>query len=365
MTARLDAFLQMGRDQGGSDIHLAVGCPPAFRVLGDVTPIRYRDLVADELKALLQEVMSEAQQAEFEAGNDLDFSYSLKEDERYRLNVFRKEGGVGAVIRVVPKTIPPLDELGLPPIVKSLAQSPHGLLLVTGATGTGKSTTLASIIDYLNGTLKLNIITLEDPVEYVHKSKNSLVVQREVGTSVDSYAEGLRAALREDPDVILVGEMRDAETIMTAMTAAETGHLVLGTLHTTSAMKTLDRIIDVLPAEQKAQGTMFLAQSLLGVVSQTLVRTADGRGRKAILEIMVMTAAISNMLLTGKTIQIPATMQTGREQGMQLMDHALIEAVQAKEIDPDAAYLHAHDKRLLQRFVTDGKLLPQVSLVGR
>ena len=365
MTAHIDAFLQMGRDQGGSDIHLGVGCPPALRVLGEITPIRYRDLTGDELKALLHEVMSDVQKVEFEAGNDVDFSYSPKDDERYRLNVFRKEGGVGAVIRVVPKSIPPLDELGLPPIVKSLAQSPHGLLLVTGATGTGKSTTLASIIDYLNSTCKLNIITLEDPVEYLHKSKSSLVVQREVGTSVDSYAAGLRAALREDPDVILVGEMRDAETIMTAMTAAETGHLVLGTLHTTSAMKTLDRIIDVLPAEQKAQGTMFLAQSLLGVISQTLVRTADGRGRKAILEIMVMTSAISNMLLTGKTIQIPATMQTGREQGMQIMDHALLEAVQAKEIDPDAAYLHAHDKRLLQRFVTDSKLLPQVSLVGR
>lgn len=365
MTARIDAFLQLGREQGCSDIHLAVGCPPVLRVLGEVTPIRYRDLTEDELKSLIFEILGDANKAEFEAGNDLDFSYAPKDDERYRLNVFRKEGGVGAVIRVVPKTIPPLEELGLPAIVKTLAQSSHGLLLVTGATGTGKSTTLASIIDFLNATCRLNIITIEDPVEYLHRSKSSLVVQREVGSSVGSFAEGLRAALREDPDVILVGEMRDAETIMTAMMAAETGHLVLGTLHTTSAVKTLDRIIDVLPPEQKAQGMMFLAQSLLGVISQTLVKTADGRARKAILEVMVMTPAISNMLLTGKSIQIPAAMQTGREHGMQLMDHALVDAVQAKQIDPDAAYMHAHDKKLLQRFVTDARLLPQVSLVGR
>ena len=365
MTANIDALLASGRAQGSSDIHLAVGCPPMLRVLGEMTPMSHPDLSEDELKALLCEILSPAHRTEFDAGNDLDFSYATAGDERYRLNVFCKEGGVGAVIRVVPRTIPPFEELGLPAIVKTLAQSSHGLLLVTGATGTGKSTTLASIIDYLNTTCKLNIITIEDPVEYVHKSRNSLIVQREVGGSVGSFAEGLSAALREDPDVILVGEMRDAETIMTAMMAAETGHLVLGTLHTTSAVKTLDRIIDVLPAEQKAQGMMFLAQSLLGVISQTLVKTADGSARKAILEILVMTPAISNMLLTGKSIQIPAAMQTGREHGMQIMDHALVEAVQAKEIDPDNAYLHAHDKRLLQRFVTDPKLLPQVSLVGR
>ena len=365
MTAGIDALLAGGRAQGSSDIHLAVGCPPMLRVLGEMTPMSHPDLSEDELKTLLCEILSPANKTEFDAGNDLDFSYATADDERYRFNVFCKEGGVGAVIRVVPKTIPPFEELGLPAIVKTLAQSTHGLLLVTGATGTGKSTTLASIIDYLNATSKLNIITIEDPVEYVHKSRNSLVVQREVGGSVGSFAEGLSAALREDPDVILVGEMRDAETIMTAMMAAETGHLVLGTLHTTSAVKTLDRIMDVLPAEQKAQGMMFLSQSLLGVISQTLVKTADGKARKAILEIMVMTPAISNMLLTGKSIQIPAAMQTGREHGMQIMDHALIEAVQSKEIDPDTAYLHAQDKRLLQRFVTDPKLLPQVSLVGR
>jgi twitching motility protein PilT len=365
VSTRLDAFLQFGREQGCSDIHLAVGSPPMLRVLGEITPIRYRDLGEDELTSLLYEIFDDERREKFEAGYDIDFSYAPRGDERYRLNVFRKAGGIGAVIRVVPKTIPPLDQLGLPPIVKTLASAPHGLLLVTGATGTGKSTTLASIIDYLNSTRKLNIISIEDPVEFLHKSKSSLVVQREVGSSVGSFAEGLRAALREDPDVILVGELRDPETIMMAMTAAETGHLVLGTLHTSSAVKTLDRIIDVLPAEQKQQGAMFLSQCLVGAISQTLVRSPDGRSRKAVLEIMVMTPAISNMLLSGKSIQIPAAMQSGREHGMQLMDHALIEAIQAKQIDPDAAYLHAQDKKLLQRFVTDSKLLPQMSLVGR
>ncbi len=365
MSARIDAFLQMGREQGGSDIHLAVGCPPMLRVMGEVAPIRYRDLNEDELKSLLYEVLGDAQKAEFEAGNDLDFSYAPDQTERYRFNVFRKAGGIGAVVRVVPKTIPPLEQLELPPVVKTLAEYDHGMVLVTGATGTGKSTTLAAIVDYLNSTKKLNIITLEDPVEYLHQSKMSLVVQREVGSSVGSFAEGLRSALRQDPDVILVGELRDAETIMLAMTAAETGHLVLGTMHTASAVKTLDRIIDVLPAEQKAQGTMFLAQSLKGVISQTLVMKPNRQGRKAIVEIMLVTMAISNLILGGRVVQIPTAIQTGRDRGMQLMDQALLEAVQAKQIDPDAAYLHAQDKQLLQRFVTDPKLLPQVGLVVR
>jgi twitching motility protein PilT len=364
MTSRIDALLQLGREQGSSDIHLAVGHPPLFRIMGEIAPIRYRDLSADELSQLINEVMDDAQRAEFEAGQDIDFGYSPRDGERYRFNVYRKMGGVGCAIRVVPKNIPPLDRLGLPPVVKNLASTHQGMVLVTGATGTGKSTTLAAIVDYLNSTRKLNIITLEDPVEYVHTSKMSLIVQREVGSSVRGFAEGLRAALREDPDVILVGELRDPDTIMMAMVAAETGHLVLGTLHTTSAAKTLDRIVDVLPAEQKAQGTTFLAQSLRGVISQTLVATSNRTGRKVIAEIMVMTPAISNLLMTGRTFQITSAMQTGRELGMQLMDQALVEAVQAKEIDPDEAYLHAQDKKLLQRFVTNPKLLPQVNLVG-
>jgi twitching motility protein PilT len=237
-------------------------------------------------------------------------------------------------------------------------------VLVTGATGTGKSTTLAAMLHHLNTTRKYNIITLEDPIEYVHTSAMSLVVQREVGTHVGTFAEGLRAALREDPDVILVGELRDAETVAMALMAAETGHLVLSTMHTTSATKTLERIIDAIPAEQKAQVTTGLAQMLRGVISQTLVKTAEGRGRKAIVEALVMTPAIAHLLSTDKIFQIPMKLETGRALGMQLLDQALLEAVQRKQIDPDDAYLHAQDKKPFQRFVTDPHLLPKISLVG-
>jgi len=239
------------------------------------------------------------------------------------------------------------------------------LILVTGTTGTGKTTTLAAMINQINKTRPKNIITLEDPIEFVHKSKESLVVQREVGTHVSSFSDGLRAALREDPDVILVGELRDTETISLALMAAETGHLVLGTLHTSNAMKTLDRVIDALPPEQRAQGVSALAQNLVAVVSQNLVRTLDGRSRKAILEVMLMIPAISNLLLTGKMHQIQSQIETGGERGMQSMDQALLQGILDKSIDPDDAYLYAVEKKSFQQYVTDPTLLPQVNLVGQ
>ncbi len=362
--ARLDAFLQLGREQGCSDIHLAVGIPPMLRMHGDLVGVKYRNLAAEELRDLIEEVLSETQKTAFASGKDLDFSYVGEGVGRFRVNLFRKLGGVGATFRVIPSQIPSLESLGLPPVVKGLTQHQQGLVLVTGAAATGKSTTLAAMVDHLNSTRRLNIITLEDPIEHVHQSKLSLMVQREVGTHVGSFAEGLRAALREDPDVILVGEMRDVETILLAMVATETGHLVLGTLHTTSATKTLDRILDALPVEQRAQGTLFLAQSLRGVVSQALLRTADGRGRRAIVEILVKTPAIANLIASGKVYQVPSMLQTGRESGMQLMDQALLEALNRKEIDPDDAYRCAADKRPFQRFVTDPTILPKVNLVG-
>ncbi len=362
--ARLDAFLQLGKEQGCSDIHLAVGVPPLLRMFGQLVPVKYRDLGREELQGLLHEILTDSQRAKFESGADLDFSYSQDGIGRFRVNLYRKVGGVGASFRVIPEQIPGLDSLGLPAVVKKLAGLHQGLVLVTGATGMGKSTTLAAMIDHLNSNRRLNIITLEDPIEFRHDSKMSLVVQREIGTHVASFAEGLRSALREDPDVILVGELRDTETITMAMIAAETGHLVLGTLHTTNATKTIDRIIDALPSEQKAQGTSFLSQSLRGVVSQALVRSADGRGRKAIAEILVMTHAIANLILTSKVFQIPASIQTGKDLGMQLLDQALLEALQRKEIDPNDAYRHAQDKQQIQRFVTDPELLPKVNLVG-
>ena len=236
------------------------------------------------------------------------------------------------------------------------------MVLVTGSTGTGKSTTLASMIDYLNSTRNLNIISLEDPIEFVHESKRSQVVQRELGTHVPSFADGVRAALREDPDVILVGELRDAETISMAMTAAETGHLVLGTLHTTGAVKSIDRIIDALPADQREQTKSFLSHSLQAVVTQNLVKTPDGRGRRAVHEILVMTRAISKLITTDQTHQIPAQLQTGKDLGMQLMDQALLEAVQNKLVDPDDAYRFATDIKKFERFVTDTTILQQVEI---
>jgi twitching motility protein PilT len=266
---------------------------------------------------------------------------------------------VGAVFRAIPAEVPTLDSLALPAIVKKLCDYHQGMVLVTGSTGTGKSTTLAAMIDLLNSTRKLNIISLEDPIEFVHRSKLSQVVQRELGTHLPSFAEGVRAALREDPDVILVGELRDPETIAMAMTAAETGHLVLGTLHTTSAVKTIDRMIDALPADEREQTKSFLAQSLIAVVTQVLVKRPEGRGRRAICETMVMNRAIAKLIQTDQTHQIPAQLQTGKDIGMELMDQALLRAIKSKEVDPDDAYAYASDKKLFSKYVVDRALLPR------
>lgn len=360
--ARLDAFLKLGRDQNCSDIHLSVGTPPLIRMHGELSQIKYRELLEPELNELLKEILSDAQLEALASKHNIEFSYACEEAGRFRVSVFHKVGGLGATFRSISSTIPTLKELNLPIAAENMLNANQGMILVTGSTGTGKSTTLASMIDLLNHNRRLNIITLEDPIEYIHKSAKSLVIQREIGTHVGSYHEGLRAALREDPDVILVGELRDPKTILMAMTAAETGHLVLGTLHTTSATKTIDRIIDAMPSEQKYQAAAFLSQHLHGVISQKLVRTFDGRKRKAIVEIFVKTPAISSLILNGKVFQIPSVLQTGKDQGMQLMDQALYEAVNKKEIDPDDAYLHASNKQQFQRFVTNPDLLPQVNL---
>jgi twitching motility protein PilT len=351
--ARIDAFLELAGKQGCSDIHLAVGVPPMLRLHGDLVPIKFRDLRDTELDGYIDEILSPNQQEQFKRGADLDFSYVAGYGGRFRVNVFRKDTGVGAVLRAIPASVPSLDSLNLPPICKKLCDHHQGMILVTGSTGTGKSTTLAAMIDHLNATRRLNIISLEDPIEFVHRSKQAQVIQRELHTHIPSFAEGVRAAMREDPDVILVGEMRDADTIRMAMTAAETGHLVLGTLHTTGAVKTIDRMIDALPPEEREQTKAFMAQSLLAVVTQVLVRSHDGRGRKAICEVLVMTKAIAKLIQLDQSHQIPSQLQTGREFGMQVLDQALIAAVQAKEIDPDDAYVYANDKKSLQRFVTN------------
>jgi len=356
--ARIDAFLKLGLAQGCSDIHLSVGVPPMLRMNGDLMPIKFRDLSDAELETYIREILTASQADTLDQGHDLDFSYVADEGGRFRVNVFRKATGPGAVFRYIPGDVPTLDQLNMPPILRKFCDYHQGMVLVTGSTGTGKSTTLAAMIDHLNATRKLNIISLEDPIEFVHPSKESQVIQREVGTHVTSFADGVRSAMREDPDVILVGELRDAETISMAMTAAETGHLVLGTLHTTGAVKTIDRIIDALPGELREQTKGFLAMSLKAVVTQVLVKTPDGRGRRAILEILVNNRAIAKLITTDQTHQIASQLQTGRDLGMQVMDASLLEAIEAKEIDPDDAIRFANDKKQFQRFVTDTDLVP-------
>ena len=361
---RIDTFLQLGLEQGCSDIHLAVGSPPLLRMFGELTPVKYRDLSNEELGQLVDEILSEPQKMEFRDNQELDFSYSAEGVGRFRANLYQKIGGLGATFRVISNMLPTIDSLGLPSVVKRLTEIQHGLVLVTGAAGMGKSSTLAAMVDHINETRRLNIITLEDPIEHVHASKRSLIKQREIGLHVNSFAAGIRDSLRQDPDVILVGELRDAETISMAMEAAETGHLVLGTLHTTSATKTLDRFLDGLPEDKRGAGKMFLAHNLKGVISQCLVRKASGRAYTAITEILVMTDAIANLILGDKLFQISACLQTGRELGMQMLDQALLEGVRNKEIDPDDAYYHANDKKQFQTFVTDPKLMPKMALLA-
>jgi len=355
---RIDSFLKLGLAQGCSDVHLAVGVPPMLRMNGDLMPIKFRELSDTELDSYVEEILSDGQRNLFHTGRDLDFSYVSEDGGRFRVNLFRKDSGVGAVFRYIPNEVPTLENLDVPNVIRDFCDYHQGMVLVTGSTGTGKSTTLAAMVDHLNKTRSLNIISLEDPIEFVHPSKKSQVIQRELGTHLTTFADGVRSAMREDPDVILVGELRDAETISMAMTAAETGHLVLGTLHTTGAVKTIDRIIDALPGELREQTKSFLAQSLKAVVTQVLVKTPDGRGRKAIMEILVNTRAISKLIMTDQSHQIPAQLQTGRDYGMQMLDQTLLDAIEKKEIDPDDAFRFALDKKKFKRFVTDTSILP-------
>jgi twitching motility protein PilT len=362
--ARIDAFLKLGLAQGCSDVHLAVGVPPMLRMNGDLLPIKFRELSDTELEAYVREILTANQIESLEAGHDLDFSYVAEEGGRFRVNVFRKVTGYGAVFRHIPPDVPTLEQLDVPKVLTDFCDYHQGMVLVTGSTGTGKSTTLAAMINHLNETKNLNIISLEDPIEFVHPSKKCQVIQRELGTHLTSFADGVRAAMREDPDVILVGELRDAETITMAMTAAETGHLVLGTLHTTGAVKTIDRIIDALPGELREQTKAFLAMSLKAVVTQVLCKTPDGRGRRAVLEILVNTRAIAKLITTDQTHQIPSQLQTGKDLGMQLLDQALLDSINRKEIDPDDAYRYANDKRKFTRFVTDTDIVPTIDVGG-
>jgi twitching motility protein PilT len=320
-----------------SDLHLSSGEPPVFRVDGDLMALNDVALSHDDIHASLMTIMSSAQQLKFSQSYECDFSLDVSDVSRFRVNVFQQARGVSAVFRVIPHVIPSLQSLHAPALLTELIQKPRGLVLVTGPTGSGKSTTLAAMVDVLNQTQPKHIVTIEDPIEFVQTSQQCLIQQREVGAHTHSFASALRAALREDPDVVLVGELRDLETIRLAITAAETGHLVLGTLHTSSAAKTMDRIVDVFPAEEKDMARSMLSESLNAVISQVLCKRKDGAGRVAAYEVMVGTPAVRNLIREGKVAQLYSAIQTGRGAGMQTLDQSLSTLVQQGLIDTQTA----------------------------
>ena len=349
--AKLDAFFKLMVDQGASDLHLVSGSQPILRVSGELQRVRFAVLESDDLKKMLYEVAPEYKIKQFEETGDVDFAYEIPGLARYRANYFVQKYGVAAVFRQIPDTILTVEQLGLPPVLNKLPLYPKGLVLVTGPTGSGKSTTLAALVDYANTHRKDHILTIEDPVEFVHKSRNCIVNHREVGLHTRSFTAALRAALREDPDIIMVGEMRDLETISLAVEAASTGHLVFGTLHTQSAAKTVDRIIDVFPHDQQEQIRATLADSLQAVVAQTLFKRRDTRGRCAALEILIATPAVRNLIRDGKTFQIPTVLQTGKKFGMQSLDDAILDHLEKGRIHPEDAYLHCLDKARFRAFL--------------
>ncbi len=355
--ARIDAFLKIGREQGGSDVHFSVGRPPLVRLDGELTPLKYRTLTVQETEDMVGEVLSDQQRQELDHSGAVDLSYSSEDAGRFRVNVCRHLHGLAIACRVTPDQVPRLADLGLPSIVSRFAGFSAGLVLVTGATGTGKSTTLAAIINEINLTRAVNIITLEDPIEFFHHNQKSQVIQREIGTHLPNFRDGLRSALRQDPDVILVGELRDAETVALALEASETGHLVFGTLHTRGAAQTIDRIVDALPSDAQEQVRHSLADNLKCVLSQELLRVADGRGRRVAPEVLVVTTGVAQLIREGKTFQIPSSITTGRRVGMQLMDQSLLAMVRAGDVDPDEAFLKAVDKWGFAPFVTRPELL--------
>lgn len=343
--ARIDSFFKFMAEQGASDLHLSTGNPPILRLRGELVRIDAPELQNDELRALVYEIAPELKIKQFEETGDVDFCYEAPGLDRFRANFLNQQRGIAAVFRLIPNKILTFDELGLPAVLKRFAMLKRGLVLVTGPTGSGKSTTLAAMIDYANIHRKDHIITVEDPIEFVHRSQNCLINHREVGVHTRSFANALRGALREDPDIILVGEMRDLETIELALTAAATGHLVLGTLHTSNAPKTVDRIIDVFPADQQNQIRTTLAESLKGVVAQNLFKRIDQPGRCAALEILVGDNAIANLIREGKTHQIPGMLQVGKRKGNQPLDDAITELLRAGRISVEEAYEKAVDRK--------------------
>ncbi len=348
--SRVNAFLELLIKQSGSDLHLVSGNPPRIRLCGEIHPVKYRELTENETQSLLFEIMPAHVKQTFEKLGGADFGYEIPGISRFRVNVFRHLGGMGAVFRAIPSTVTDLDTLNMPAVLKTLARQRKGLILVVGPTGSGKSTTLAAMIDFINRERKGHIITIEDPVEHVHMPKGCLISQREVGDHTDSFASALRSALREDPDVILVGEMRDLDTISLAVTAAEMGILILATLHTNGAAAAIDRIINVFPPGEEPYIRAMLSTSLCGVISQQLVKTADNRGRLAAVETLVNNSAASNIIREGKTEQLENVMQGGALQGMQNIDTALRRLLDEKLITGEEAYRKARLKSNFEQY---------------
>jgi twitching motility protein PilT len=349
--AYIDQFFEVLINAGASDLHLGEGQPPKIRRHGELVSIRNETLTQDEMAYMMSEICGAARWERFNETGDLDFAYEMDEHSRFRCNYLKQSHGYGCVFRLIPTKIMSLDELGIPTVVKEFGHLRGGLVLVTGPTGSGKSTTLAALLDYINSTFHRHIITVEEPIEFVHSNKRSIITQREVPEHATTFPIGLKAALREDADIVLVGEMRDLETIQLALTAAETGLLVFGTLHTNNARKTVDRMIDVFPADQQAQVRTMLANSLRGVVAQLLLKRCDGGGRLAVNEILVVNSAAAAIIREGATQKLQDVLISGKGQGMQFMDDAIWHVMQQGYVSSNEAYMKAIDKNRFRMFL--------------
>jgi twitching motility protein PilT len=345
--ARIDAILKLVKEQGASDLHVTTGAPPMVRIHGEITPIPYEELTPELCELLLFEMMDSEIRNRYEQNKDVDFAYEVPGVMRVRCNIYEQSRGVAGAFRVLPSQILTLDQLGLPDHLIRLTEMARGLVIVTGPPGTGKSSTLAAMLDHINRTRRRHILTIEDPIEYRHTNRMSLMTHREVGRNTPSFAQALRAALREDPDVIMVGEMRDTETMALAITAAATGQLVFATLHTMSAPQTVDRILDSFDGERQAQVRMMLAESLKGVLAQRLLRRKDGQGRVLALEVLTSNSAVSSLIREKKTFQLATVIQTGRKEGMQSMDESVMKLVREGVVTPDEAGVHLTNREAL------------------
>jgi twitching motility protein PilT len=349
--AYIDQLLSVIVAQSGSDLHIGEGQPPKMRRHGDVMPIRDEPVTREEAAGMLSEICGAQSWALFEERGDLDFAYEMDERSRFRCNFLKQANGYGAVFRLIPTKIATLDQLGIPQVVKQFGHLRGGLVLVTGPTGSGKSTTLAALIDYINENFSRHIVTVEEPIEFVHGNKRSIITQREVPVDCISFPDGLKAALREDADIVLVGEMRDLETIALALTAAETGLLVFGTLHTNNARKTIDRMVDVFPANKQGQARTMLANSLRGVLAQLLLKKADGSGRLAVNEILIASPAVAAIIREGATQKLQDVIVAGKGQGMQFMDDAIFALLEKGAVSPHEAFMKAIDKNRFKPFL--------------